>query len=43
MLLEEALADQRIDEKEIKALQAKVHNARKTLAEFEAKITGVLP
>jgi len=43
MLLEEALADQRIDEKEIKALQSKVHSARKTLAEFEAKITGILP
>jgi len=43
MLLEEALADQRIDEKEIRALQSRVHNARKTLAEFEAKITGVLP
>ena len=43
MLLEEALADQRIDEKEIKALQSRVHGARKTLAEFEAKITGILP
>ena len=43
MLLEEALTDQRIDEKEIKALQSRVHGARKTLAEFEAKITGILP
>jgi hypothetical protein len=37
MLMEEALADQRIDERERQGLKAKVHEARKALAEFEER------
>jgi hypothetical protein len=41
-VLEEALADQRIDDKELEKLKARLHDARKTLAAFEAKITGLI-